>query len=151
MASREGQGTHFGGPVGYGTGAYESLITTKTVDARLDNGKTFGLNLAGGFTVTLPSIADAGAGFRVSFRVEIAPSTAYIITELASADTNVLTSHVNELKHATQSAGPYNAAHTFFNFVAAVAVVGDYVDISCNGTRFYCRGETDADGGVTLT
>lgn len=150
MPDTTGSGTHFTGPVGFRAGTYESLVAARTLVAN-DNGMTFGLNLVGGFTVTLPSIADAGAGWRCGFRVEIAPTTAYIITEKAADDTNVLTSHINELKHATQSAGPYNAAHTFVNFVAAVAGVGDYIDISCNGTRFFVRGETDADGGITLT
>ena len=131
-------------------GLYESLITTASVEKE-DHGKTFGLNLAGGFTVTLPTAAQAGAGWKVTFRVEIAPTTAYIITEDAGTDTNVLSGGVAELEVDTANDGPYSAAFTQVNFVASVAAVGDYIDVECNGTRFFVRGLTNLDGGITLT
>jgi len=143
--------THKAG-VGYGSLSYISVIAAATLlPARDWNGKVIGLNLAGGFTLTLPSVAQAGAGWRATFRVETAPTTAYIITEATASDTNVMTGGINELEVDTSDDGPYSAAFTQVNFVANTAVVGDYIDIECNGSRFYVRGQTNADGGITLT
>lgn len=145
------RGTKFRGPVGWGEGAYKSLTAAYAVDPQNDNGMVFGLNLAGGFTVTLPPIAKAGPGFRCAFRVETAPTTAYIITENGTYDTDKVNSQINELETDTGDDGPRNAAHTFVNFVANVAVVGDRIDVECNGTTWFVRGQTNADGGITLT
>ncbi len=79
--------SHFSGPIIVGASSYESLITTKALDKE-DSGKTFGLNLAGGFTITLPSLNLVNAGWKARFRVEITPTTAYIITENAATETN---------------------------------------------------------------
>ena len=129
---------------------YQSLITTASIEKE-DHGKTFGLNLAGGFTVTLPTAAQAGAGWKVTFRVETNPTTAYIITEDTGTDTNVLTGGIHELEVDTSNDGPRSAAFTQVNFVANLAVLGDYIDVECNGTRFFVRGMTNVDGGITLT
>ena len=155
MPDLTGRGTNFVGPIGAGSGAYRSLIAAETLvnvgGGVPSNGMTYGLNLVGGFTITLPSIADCGAGWRATFRVEIAPTTAYIITEDTGEDTDIMTGGINELEVDTMDDGPYSAAFTQVNYVANVAVVGDYFDIECNGTRFYIRGQTNADGGITLT
>lgn len=143
-------GLHTYGPVAVGAGSYESLITTKTL-VNADNGKTFGLNLAGGFTVTLPSIADATTSWSVTFRVETAPTTAYIITEKAASDTNILTGGFSCAELTDAAVAAYSAAFTQVNLVASLAVVGDWVKITCNGTRFYIEGHTNVQAGVTLT
>jgi len=127
-----------------------SLITTKSVEAE-DCGTVFMLNLAAGFTVTLPTIAQAGAGWNCRFLVGTSPTTAYIITEDAAADTNAMIGEVAELEVDTADDGPYSAAFTQVNFVANVAVVGDFIDVFCDGTSFFVRGTTNADGGITLT
>lgn len=142
--------THFSGPVSVGAGSYESLSTTKTLDAK-DNGKVFGLNLAGGFTVTLPSIAEAKAGWTARFRVETAPTTAYIVTEKTTADTNILTGGFSSAELTDAAVAAYSAAFTQVNMVANAAVVGDWFTITCNGTRFYVEGHTNVQAGVTLT
>ena len=56
----------------------ETLAAAKTLVAK-DSGKTFMLNLAGGFTVTLPTLKAAGNGFAVRFIVKTNPTTAYIV------------------------------------------------------------------------
>ena len=128
----------------------ETLITTKTL-VPADSGKTFFLSLAGGFTVTLPGVAKAGNGFAVEFIVKIDPTTAYIVTEKAASDTNVLTGGVVERETDTASDGPYSAAFTQVNFVANTAVLGDIIRIVSDGVRYYVDGQVNADGGITLT
>ena len=95
--------SHFSGPLNVGAGSYESLITTKTLDSE-DNGKTFGLNLAGGFTVTLPAVSSLNAGWKVRFRVETNPTTAYIITENTAYDTIIVFGNINTSPSQTAAA-----------------------------------------------
>ena len=140
---------HFSGPVAAGADSYETLAAARTLVAD-DNGMTFGLALVGGFTVTLPSAAEAGAGWRAKFIVTISPTTAYIITEKTAVDTNVINGGINELDVDTGDDGPYTVAGTTISFAANVAVIGDYVDIFCNGLKFYITGQTNADGGIAL-
>ncbi len=129
---------------------YLSLITTKSVESA-DHGTVFGLNLVGGFTVTLPKISEVTAGWYCFFRVEIAPTTAYIITEDAGSDTNVLTGGFSSAELTDAAVAAYSAAFTQVNLVANLAVVGDWVKISTNGTRFYVEGHTNVQAGVTVT
>ena len=129
---------------------YLSLITTKSVESA-DHGKVFGLNLVGGFTVTLPKISELTAGWYCFFRVETAPTTAYIITEDTSVDTNVMTGGFSCAELTDAAVAAYSAAFTQVNLVASLAVVGDWVKVSTNGTRFYVEGHTNVQAGVTVT
>ena len=126
---------------------HDLTATTSLIPA--DSGKVFFLNSATEFTVTLPSIADAGAGFNCKFIVKAAPSSAdYVVTEKTSADTNaIITNGINEL---TDSVGPSNTGHTTVTFADGVAIAGDWVDLLCDGTNWYATGQTKADGGITL-
>ncbi len=143
--------TNFSGPIAVGAGSYESLITTKSLDAK-DNGKTFGLNLAGGFTVTLPALSDVNAGFKVRFRVEITPTTAYIITEKASADTDTILGSINTSTGQTSAADFEASGATFVTFVVSSgAVVGDWVTLETNGTNWFAYGQCTVPAGITIT
>ena len=144
--------THFSGPVnstaGFqnGTSSVETLAAAKTLTVADDNGKTFFLGLAGGFTVTLPAPA---AGCRFKFIVSVAPTTEYIITTNGGAD--ILIGGVNELEVDTADDGPYDDNADTINFVASVAVVGDFIEMISDGTSWYFNGQTNADGGVTTS
>ena len=129
---------------------YLALAAAKAVEVE-DCGTDFGLNLAGGFTVTMPTVAQAGAGWNCAFTVITAPTTAYIVTEDTGTDTNVLTGGVWELEVDTTNDGPYSAAFTQVNFVATVAAVGDWCDFKSFNSRYYIRGQTNLDGGITVT
>jgi len=142
--------THFSGPLSIGAGSYESLITTKSLDAQ-DNGKTFGLNLAGGFTVTLPKVADVNAGWKVRFRAEINPTTAYIITENAASDTNIILGSLNTSTGETAAADFEVTGATFVTFVANTALVGDWVTIETNGTNWFAYGQSTVPTALTIT
>lgn len=148
--------SNFSGPVvskiGFQAGAtsYESLITTKALNIN-DNGKTFGLNLAGGFTVTLPAVSDVNAGFKVRFRVETNPTTAYIITEKAADDTNIVIGSINTSTGQTAAASFEASGGTFVTFVANAAVLGDWVTIETNGTNWFAYGQGTVVTGITIT
>jgi hypothetical protein len=103
------------------------------------------LNRAAGIALTLPA-PDAGLSAR--FIVGTAPATGdYVIGTNGSA--NIIVIGVNELEVDTNDDGPYDADADAVTLVQAVAVVGDYLDFRCDGTKWYVEGQTNADGGVT--
>lgn len=135
--------------VGADVTVYESLITTKALDVN-DGGKTFGLNLAGGFTTTLPVIATVPAGWKVKFRAETAPTTAYIITEDGGTDTNIVIGLLTTSTGQTTAAAFSETGVTFVNFVANQAGVGDWCEIESNGTNWMVSGQCTVPAGMTM-
>ena len=128
---------------------YEDIQAVKALAAS-DSGKIFGLDLLAGFTVTLPSVADAGAGWYCEMVVKtVTTSNNYIITEKTSADTNKLCTQGYEGEVDTGDDGPLNAAHTTITF-QATPTKGDKLRIFCDGTFFYCTVFTQDDAGVAL-
>ena len=125
----------------------ESLITTKTVSVE-DSGKVFMLNLAGGFTVTLPSATATGvAGCHWTFIVGTNPTTAYIIaggTDDKMAGKVVCSAGGNEDEENAITGDQ-------MNFVANTALIGDKIEIHCDGSGYYAYGITGAAGGITIT
>mgnify|MGYP003124958154 CR=1 FL=1 len=141
-----------GAGAGWSGNYCEDLTATKSLSPS-DSGKVFFLNATTEFTTTLPSVADAGAGWNCKFIVKAAPSSAdYVISEKASSDTNVIiVNGINELETDDTEDGVYNAGCTFINFKDGVSVAGDWVELLCDGTNWYATGQTNADGGVTAT
>ena len=132
----------------------ESVTASKSLD-QYDSGKIFTLDAAAGLTVTLPAVADAGAGWFCKIIVGVAATAAsYIITEKTSADTNVLCTQVTELETDTSDDGPYNAGHTTITLthhaVSPLTSVGDTFDILCNGSKYFIQATTVLDGGAAL-
>lgn len=119
----------------------EIVITTNVILAA-ENGRTYYLTLATGFTSTLP-VPALGLHFR--FKVAIAPTTAYIITTNASA--NILYGMTEE---RAGTAGVAGAAKNTFNFVANQAKIGDWVEFYSDGTNWYYHGMTDIAAGNTV-
>ena len=119
----------------------ESVTTTNVITAA-ESGKTFFLTHAGGFTSTLPAPA---AGLRYKFVVAVAPTTAYIVTTTSGSDLlyGTLLDIVGE-----QVAF---AARDKVNFVANTSLVGDSLDVISDGTNWYCRAFSAANGGISTS
>jgi len=117
-------------------------VTTTNVITAFENGKTFYLDDAGGFTSTLPAPL-AGLGY--TFIVTTAPTTSYIITTNAGADLlfGTFLDIVGELV--------YFSAQDTFNFVLNVSLVGDRLEVESDGTNWYCKAFSGADGGITVS
>jgi hypothetical protein len=143
--------SHFSGPLSVGAGQVESLITTKTLDKE-DNGKTFFLNLADGFTVTLPVISQVDAGWKVKIIIGITPTTAYIVTEDTGSDTNKIVGNVTSSTSQT-SASKFNATgFTLVTFVVSSgAVKGDHIEIVSDGSFYYVSGNASVPAAITFT
>jgi len=118
-------------------------VTATNVITEGENGKTFFLNAAGGFTSTLPA---PSLGLNFKFIVTTAPTTAYIITTNASA--NIIYGLITDI-NATTPTQPANAEDTI-NFVANTSLPGDYVEVVSDGTNWYMKAATQADGGITV-
>jgi len=118
------------------------VVSAANIIAATENGTTYYLNLAGGFTSTLPAPA---LGLRFRFIVATAPTTAYIITTNAGA--NILYGMMEE---RAGTAGVAGAAQDTFNFVANQAKIGDWVEFYSDGTNWYYHGMVDIAAGTTV-
>lgn len=132
--------------VGSGNALAQTLITTTTLTAA-DSGKPFFLNLAGGFTVNLPSVA---FGLKFTFIVKTAPTTAYILLAEAVADHDTIIGWPINVGGA-DSAADGNAAGDQINFVANVSLPGDRVDLECDGAFWYARATAKLINAITIT
>ena len=126
-------------------------LTADTALTKADSGKVIFLDAAAGLTVTLPSLAEAGAGWnaRIVVSTNISSNTG-VITENTAADTDVLVTQINELETDTNDDGPSNTGHTTITLANALDTVGDFFDIVCSGTKFFVTGQTALDGGAAL-
>lgn len=129
------------------TGGYidernDEVVTTTNVIAATENGRTYYLNAAGGFTSTLPAPA---LGLKFRFIIKTAPTTAYIIVTTSGA--NLMYGMMEE---RAGTAGVAGAARDTFNFVANQAIIGDWVEFYSDGTNWYYHGMVDVAAGNTV-
>lgn len=120
----------------------DEIVITTNVIAASENGKTFYLTLAGGFTSTLPAPA---LGLRFRFIVAVAPTTAYIITTNAGA--NIIYGMFEE---RAGGAGVAGAAQDTQNFVANQAIIADWAEYYSDGTNWYVHGMVNVSAGITF-
>ena len=121
--------------------ARAEVVTTTNVITAAETGKTFYLNLAGGFTSTLPAPA---IGLEYTFIVQTAPTTAYIVTTDSGANVIEGMADVN-------STMVLAANEDKINFAANTAIIGDWVRVKSNGTSWFVTGQSGATGGITFT
>lgn len=127
-----------------GSGAAAVVITTKAVTAA-ESGKTFYLDLAGGFVVTLPAVA---IGLRYKFILRTAVTGSLTIVCPAAAALfkgHVLTTDVNS---ATDSDFDTTAVATL-TFVLNKAVAGDLIEIESDGVNWFYSAECSVFDAIT--
>jgi len=118
----------------------ESVTSFTNTLVEAESGKTIFLDLAGGGSTVLPA---ATTGLEFTFIVGTAPTTAYTIDTPGGANimTGFVLDVVGELTYAT--------ARDIISFVASTAVLGDRVEMVCDGTNWYYKAFSGADGGIT--
>lgn len=121
------------------------VVAATNVITAAESGKVFFLNHATEFVSTLPAPA---AGLNYTFIVSGAPSGAsYTIVTNSSA--NII------LGHVVCSAGGTGDSETSggdtITLVDGQAVVGDRVDVSCDGTNWFVRASCKVVAGITIT
>lgn len=120
-------------------------VTTSTLTLTANHaGTTLYLNRAAGIAFTLPA---PDAGLVYEFVVGTAPTSNCTISSNGGADIIVVS--VNELETDTGDDGPSDDNADVVTFVANVAVVGDYLRMTCDGTKWYAVGQVKADGALT--
>jgi len=118
---------------------FQTLAAAKTLDEG-DSGVTYFLDLAGGFTVTLPA---ATLGVEFDFVVKTAPTTSYIIA-LAAADATMFGITIDVV------ATLIGTVEDQFSFVNDKAVVGDRAKVISDGTNWYVTAYSAIDGGIVF-
>ena len=122
----------------------EVVTETNTITSA-ESGSVYFLNSATEFDSVLPAV---GAGLHYTFIVKAAPSGAnYTISTNASA--NVILGQVFSSAGADEDS-ELSGCDTI-SFVGGTSVVGDRVDVFCDGTNWYAYGFCNATGGITLT
>jgi len=126
----------------------EALTTTKVLVAA-DSGKLLTLGTVGGFDTKLPAPA---AGLFFTFVVKVAPTTAYTITTNGTTQ-NIIHGQVytGDVNSATDPDLTNGTAVDVINFVASKAVIGDRVELVCDGTLWYAKAFATVFDGITYT
>lgn len=112
---------------------------TLTLD---DSDKLFVLKAAAGAQITLPAVADA-AGFKAKFVVGLAFATTAWTLKAAS----------NKIQGGAivNSTFVPGADENTITFAHAAETLGDFIDLTCDGTNWYASGVATAAGGITFT
>lgn len=121
-----------------------TTLTAATTLTSANNGTTYFLASAGGFTVTLPAHE---AGLRFKFIVKTNPTTAYVILS-ATADT-IVGWPIN--CGGADSVADGNAAGDQLNFVANTALAGDFAEFISDGTSWHVHAHAKALNAITIT
>lgn len=124
------------------SGRGTTLVAATTITTA-QNGATFFLKDADGFTVTLPAPTE---GFKCRFIVGTAPTTAYII--VTNGSDNIIHGSVCSPEAAAVVVA---AGADAINFVANLSVAGDYVEMESDGVLWYINGMAFVQDGMTTT
>lgn len=127
---------------------YQVLTAAATLTAA-DTNKTFYLNSATEFAVTLPAVA-AAAGVRYRFVVKAAPSAASY-TVVTAASENKIIGHVLTSQDAGGSADSETSGGDTLTFVDSKAVVGDMAELFCDGAFWYVQASSKVFDAITIT
>lgn len=118
-----------------------NTISTATTLTNADSGKVFTLSNATGVAVTLPSVAVDG------FKTKFIVGSAFATTNFTIvAPTSVI-----------QGGGIVNSVfvpasnENTISFVASAETIGDYVEVTSDGTNFYVNGVGALAGSITFT
>lgn len=127
-----------------GASAALVVITTKAVTA-IESGKTFYLDLAAGFVVTLPAVA-LGLRYKFILRTAVTGSTTIVCPAAAALfKGHVLTTDVNS---ATDADFDTTAVATL-TFVLNKAVAGDNITVDCDGVNWFYSAECSVFDAIT--
>ena len=131
------------------SGNYAHDLTEASTLGSGDSGKVFFLNSATEFTTTLPACS-GNAGFNVTFVIKAAPSGAAYVVSSASSSDYILGSV--SAGAADDVADTSDGTDTQINFADGSAVVGDWVNLVCDGSALYIVGGLGkVAAGITIS
>lgn len=124
------------------------LIKTAAFNPKAsESGTTYGLSLAAGYAVLLPT-PQAGLWYR--FVVHVAPTGSYTITATSdgTAAANIL---YGPLHSGAGDAAGNAAAEDVITIVLNSAVIGDWVEVEClDSTHWAVRGSSTLAASITI-
>jgi len=120
------------------------VVTATNVILAAETGTVFFLNSATEFVSTLPAPA---AGLKFTFIVTAAPSGASY-TVVTNASANII---VGQQVNVAGAAGDSGTTDDTITFVDGQSVVGDKVELFCDGTKWYAYATCGVAAGVTFT
>ena len=135
-----------------GNGGYlipvEKISAAKTLDAVSDSGKIFVVANAGSaYSITLPTTLEVGTQYKLIF--EDSPNAAVTIAAgSAIAYGKILEAEVDTSDDADGSSAATGVSNMIFG---TTTDEGDYINIVCDGTKWYVNGMTAVDGAVTTS
>lgn len=129
---------------GSGISGPAEVVTAANVLTAAESGTTYYLSLAVGFLTTLPTPA---LGLRYTFIVAIAPTGGAGYTIGGGTANNIHGSAVGR----DGAAGVAGAGEDTITLVNDGAIIGDRVDLECDGTNWYARAQVDVAAGITFT
>lgn len=118
----------------------ETITADKTL-TEADSGKVFYLDAATGETITLPALK---AGLFFKFVIADNFATDNWIIDSAEGDNIEGSILVNGASVAA-------AAEDQINFVASAESLGDFIELECNGSKWFVSGFGAATGSITAT
>ena len=122
-------------------------LTAAYVVIPSDSSKTFVLNAAAGVAITLPAVADMGEGWNCRFIVGTAFDTSN--WQITATDA-IMKGGINELETDDTEDHPSSVGATTIDVVHSLETVGDYVDLVCDGTSIFFRGQSKLGGSILL-
>tara|TARA_R100001015_G_C4458813_1_gene46409 strand:- start:54 stop:488 length:435 start_codon:yes stop_codon:yes gene_type:complete len=123
----------------------ENVVAARTLTAN-DSGKVFTLDQDGTFDITLPTAAEAGAGWHAKF----------ILTDDGSGTVKVIPNSAEDtligmvVSAAGGAAASAEAGVDELIWVASTAKPGDWAELVCDGSNFYVFGQMHDDDHMTL-
>jgi hypothetical protein len=124
----------------------ETVAATNAISAD-ESGSVFFLSHATEFVSTLPAPT---AGLHFTFIVANAPETdSYTIVTNASA--NIIVGNASSAEDAAGSCDFEASGCDTITFVDGKAVVGDWVELFCDGTNWFTRGCSSVQDAITFT
>jgi hypothetical protein len=124
------------------------ISAAKTLDAIDDSGKIFVVANAGSaYSITLPTTLEVGTQYKLIF--EDSPNAAVTI----AAGSAIMFGKIGEAEVDTSDDAPGSDGSTGKSNVifGTTADEGDFIDIVCDGTKWYFNGMAAVDGAVTTS
>ncbi len=136
-----------GGQASYGKGAFVEKITEAKTLTTGDSGKIFTIDASGGaYSISLPTAADAGAGWNCRF---ILTTNGNIITIEPPSTEDTLIGQITSADGA-DSESTNGSGVDELKFLAAGAP-GDFAELICDGSNYYVWGQQNDANHMTIS
>ena len=135
-----------GSRASFGGTVVENITAAKTLDPS-DSGKVFTIDQDAAFSITLPTAAQAGAGW----------SARFIVTDIGSNDVKIIPDSSEDtligMIGSADSSGGESAESGVDELVfkSGASGPGDWAELICDGSNFYVSGQEHDNDGMTIS